>query len=59
MYYLLQPYNINSELKNGLYKIKLIHEFTGDEIDFEHIVVGSLNKKQKEEALKILERLRG
>lgn len=45
--------------KNGLYKIKLIHEFTGDEIDFEHIVVGSLNKKQKEEALKILERLRG
>lgn len=44
--------------KNGLYKMKLIHEFTGDEIDFEHKIVGSLTKNQKDEAIKILGRLK-
>ena len=45
--------------KNGLYKMKLEHVFTGDEIDFEDIIVGSLSKHEKDKATKSVARLKG
>ena len=45
--------------KNGLYKMKLEHVFTGDKIDFEDIIVGSLSKHEKDKATKSVARLKG